>query len=113
MEWLGKQHEVASKGAPPTMATEVKILECDKGKRNIVNNKEAEKSYNFKGHPFVQKVALEIKVKRKQCDRRNMERQGEKGRMEETEKELHELKEKLRKEQEMHRKEKEAQQEKV
>ena len=36
-----------------------------------------------------------IEVKRQQCDKRNMQRQGEKRRMEETEKELHELKEQL------------------
>jgi len=46
----------------------------------------------------MQKIALEIEAKRQQHEKRNAQRKREKWRMEEIEKELHELKEKLWKE---------------
>lgn len=44
---------------------------------------------------------MAIEAKRQQCDNQNVQRQREKWRMEEIEKELHDLKGKLQKEQEM------------
>jgi len=35
VEWLTKQHEATSRRAPTTTAAEVKILACDKGKRDF------------------------------------------------------------------------------
>lgn len=50
MEWLAKQHEVASERAPvPTtvVVAKVSIPVCDKGKRKIVNRMEEEQRYKF------------------------------------------------------------------
>ena len=52
---------------------------------------------------------MEIEAKRRQHDKRNAQRQRDKQRMEEAMKELHELKEKLRKEQALCKHEKEVQ----
>lgn len=96
--------EVASQRAPEAAAAvEVNILVCDKGKRNIVDNMEEEKRCKFRADPHVQKAYLAIEAKRKQSNKRNVQRQREKHRMEETEKDFHELKEQLQKEQVLHR----------
>ena len=45
MEWLAKQHEVASQREPEAVATiEVNVPMRNKGKRNIVNHMEEEQS---------------------------------------------------------------------
>ena len=80
----------------------------DKGKRKIFYRMEEEKSYKFRENTLVEKVAMAIEAKRQNCDKWMTQRQREKQRMEEIEKELHELKEQLRKEQEIRRQEKEA-----
>lgn len=58
--------------------------------------------------PLVEKVDMAIKEKRQQCDKRIAQRQREKWRMEEIEKDLHELKEKLLKKQDLHKHEREV-----
>lgn len=67
----------------------------DKSKRKILDHMEEEKSCKFREDPLVEKPAMAIDAKRQQCDKRNAQRQREKRRMEETKKELHELKEQL------------------
>ena len=94
--------EAAFWRAPKAVATEVNMPVRDKGKRKIVDSVEAEQSFKFQVDPLMQKEVFSIEAKRKQCDRRNTQRQREKRRMEETEKELHELKEQLWQEQELH-----------
>lgn len=95
--------KAASWRAPQVATTKVNIPVRDKGKRKIVDNMEEQQSCKFQADPLVQKEALEIEAKMQQCDKRNMQRQRENRRKEEIEKELHDLKEKLRKEQGMHR----------
>ena len=55
MEWVAKQCEEASRRAPEATATKVSILVCSKGKRNIVDNMEEEKSCRFRVDPLVEK----------------------------------------------------------
>lgn len=69
-----------------------------------------EKSYKFKENPLVLRADLETEAKRKNHDRRIMQRQRKKQNLKEAEKELRELKQQLREEQEMCRREKETQQ---
>ena len=78
---------------------------CDKGKRKIVDCMEEEKSCKFRVDPLVEQASMATQAKRKQCDKHITPRQRDKKRMEEVEKELHELKElkeQLQKEQELH-----------
>jgi len=42
----------------------------DKGKRKSIESVEAEQSYKFKECPLVERLALEIDVKRQHCERR-------------------------------------------
>ena len=81
----------------------------NKGKSKVTDNAEVEQSCKFKADPLVLKASLEIEVKKRQLDRRIMQRQREKHKLEEVERELLELKQKLEKQQELWRREKEAQ----
>lgn len=101
VEWVAKQCEAASRREPKVATTEVNIPVRDKGQGKIVDNMEEEKRCKVQVDPLVHKAALEIEVKKKHHNKRNMQRQREKWRMEETEKELHDLKEQLRNEQEL------------
>lgn len=60
----------------------------DKGKRKIFESTELEKRYKFKEYPLVEKVALEIEVKRRQHERRVEWRKREKKRLEDAERKL-------------------------
>ena len=112
MEWLAKLHEAASWKAPvvivEAVAAEASIPVRDKGKKKIVDHMEEEKSFKFRVDPLVEKSDMAIDAKRQHNDNQNAQRQREKWRMEEIEKELHELKEKLRKEKELRKHEREA-----
>jgi len=59
-----------------------------KGERKFVDSAEAEKNCNFKVDPIVLRASLEIEAKRRLCNRRIIQRQREKQKMEEAEKEL-------------------------
>ena len=48
----------------------------DKGKRKISESIEANQSYNFREDPLVEKVALDIEVKKLECERRVKWRKG-------------------------------------
>jgi len=63
-------------------------LAWDKGKRKIFKNPEAEKSYNFREDPPVEKVYLEIEVKRQQREMRGEQRKREKQRLEDAKRKL-------------------------
>jgi len=76
VEWLAKQRKAASKRE--LAASEVNIPMRDKGKRNIVDNMEEEQSRKSWANPLMCKVALEIEVKRKQCNKMNVQREREK-----------------------------------
>ena len=86
-----KQHEATYRRAPAATTTDSNIPTCDKGKRKIVDNAEAEKSCKFRVDLLVEKVTLEIEAKRKQRDRMNAQRHREKWIINEIEEELHEL----------------------
>lgn len=47
VEWVAKQREASSQRELEAAAAEVNILVRDKGKRNIINNMEEEKSCKF------------------------------------------------------------------
>ena len=67
----------------------------DKGKRKIVDGMEEEQRCKFRADPLVEKATMAIEAKRQQCNKQIAQTKKDKRRMEEAEKEFHELKEKL------------------
>lgn len=53
MEWLERNHEATSRGAPVATEVEVNILVCDKCKRKNVDITEVEKRCKFRAYPIV------------------------------------------------------------
>ena len=91
-----------------TTTTEVKNKPVqDKGKRKIVEIVEAEKSYKIREDPLVEKVALEIEVKKSHRERRVEQRKREKERLEDTERKLQETNKRMKVEKELRRRERE------
>ena len=81
----------------------------DKGKRNIEKSIEMEQSYKFKEDPLVEKVALEIDMKRGHHEKRIAQKKREKKTLEDIERMLQKVQQELREEQELRRREKEVQ----
>lgn len=100
-----KQKEETSQRAASSTTTDSGRPTHDKGKRKFVDNAAAEQSCKFKENSLVLKATLEIEAKRRHHNRRIALRQRENERMEETKKELQELKRQLREEHELQKRE--------
>ena len=87
--------EASAVAAVAVVATKPSIQVRNKGKRMILDLMEEEKRCKFQENPLVEKAAMAIEAKRQYHDKQITQRENDENRMEEKEKDLHELIEQL------------------